>query len=125
MTVDTISNEDPGQEPDFGAAGGAPAAPLRSGARATALTTALSLVLIGGVVTAAVRNSGRDTTAEALAPASTFAFAQIDLSLAEGQGTALSSFLNHFPDSPTRKGNGSLRERLLRAMLRDSSDPHV
>lgn len=124
MTFDTISSEDPNQGAPFGTGGGG-RAPMRSGARATALTTAVSLVLIGGVVTAAVRGSGHSGTAEGLAPASTFAFAQVDLSLADGQSSALSSFLAHFPDAPTKKGNGSLRDRVLRAMLRDSSDPHV
>src|SRR3954468_3685749 len=124
MTLETISNEDPGQRPVAGPAA-APEAPLRSGARATALTTAVSLVLVGGVVTAAVRGTGHGSSPETLAPASTFAFAQVDLSLADGQSGALSSFLGHFPDSPTHKGKGSIRDRVLRAMLRDSSDPHV
>src|SRR3954447_6615275 len=124
MTLETISNEDPGQRPSAGPA--APTEPqLRSGARATALTTAVSLVLVGGVVTAAVRGTGHSSTAETLAPASAFAFAQVDLSLADGQSSALSSLLGRFPDSPTHKGKGSLRDRVLRAMLRDSSDPHV
>src|SRR5437588_2254950 len=124
MTYDTISSEDPTQGPPLGTGGGS-GTPLRSGARATALTTAVSLVLVGGVVTAAVRGSGHDNTAETLAPAASFAFAQVDLSLADGQSSALSSFLGHFPDSPTHKGSGSIRDRVLRAMLRDSSDPHV
>ena len=124
MTLETISNEDPGQGPVV-APTTAAGPPLRSGARATALTTAVSLVLVGGVVTAAVRGSGHSETAGSLAPASTFAFAQVDLSLADGQSSALSSFLGRFPDSPTHKGKGSIRDRVLRAMLRDSSDPHV
>ena len=124
MTLETISNEDP-QQPPYPGAGTAAAPALRSGARATALTTAVSLVLVGGVVTAAVRGNSHSGSAEALAPASTFAFAQVDLSLADGQSNALSSFLGHFPDSPTHKGKGSIRDRVLRAMLRDSSDPHV
>lgn len=124
MTFDTISSEDPNQGPSLGTGGGGTAA-MPSGARATALTTAVSLVLIGGVVTAAVRGSGHNGTAESLAPASTFAFAQVDLSLADGQSSALSSFLAHFPDAPTKNGNGSLRDRVLRAMFRDSSGPHV
>jgi len=124
MTLETISNDDPERPPFTGSApAGGP--PLRSGARATALTTAVSLVLVGGVVTAAVRGSGHDSTAETLAPAASFAFAQVDLSLADGQSGALSSFLGHFPDSPTHKGSGSIRDRVLRGMLRDSSDPHV
>src|SRR3954466_7209380 len=124
MTLETISDDDP-QRPSFPGAGTLVAPSLRSGARATALTTAVSLVLVGGVVTAAVRGTGHGGSAEALAPASTFAFAQVDLSLADGQSGALSSFLGHFPDSPTHKGKGSIRDRVLRAMLRDSSDPHV
>src|SRR3954452_234223 len=124
MTLETISNEDPGQRPVAGPAA-ATEPQLRSGARATALTTAVSLVLVGGVVTAAVRSTGHSGTAETLAPASAFAFAQVDLSLADGQSGALSSLLGHFPDSPTHKGNGSIRDRVLRAVLRDSSDPHV
>ena len=124
MTIETISDDDPGQSP-YDGAGNAGTPPLRSGARATALTTALSLVLVGGVVTAAVRGSGHGHAAETLAPASTFAFAQVDLSLADDSSGALSSFLGHFPDSPTHKGQGSIRDRVLRAMLRDSSDPHV
>src|SRR3954449_11000840 len=107
MTLETISNEDPGQRPFAGPA--APTEPqLRSGARATALTTAVSLVLVGGVVTAAVRGAGHSAAAEKLAPASSFAFAQIDLGLADGQSSALSSFLAHFPDSPSKQGHGSL-----------------
>src|SRR4051795_6177148 len=124
MTLETISNEDPGQRPVAGPAA-ATEAPLRSGARATALTTAVSLVLVGGVVTAAVRSTGHSGTAETLAPASAFAFAQVDLSLADGQSGALSSLLGRFPDSPTHKGKGSIRDRVLRAMLRDPSAPHV
>ena len=122
--AETISSEDPRDAaPAFPGAGAG--TPLRSGARATALTTAVSLVLVGGVVTAAVRGAGHSTAPEKLAPASSFAFAQVDLSLADGQSGALSSFLAHFPDSPTKKGSGSLRDRVLAAMFRDSSDPHV
>ena len=121
--AETISNEDPREAAPYGPGQGA--TPLRSGARATALTTAVSLVLVGGVVTAAVRGTGHSVAAESLAPASSFGFAQIDLSLGDGQSGALSSFLAHFPDSPTKKGSGSLRDRVLAAMFRDSSDPHV
>jgi len=124
MTLDTISNDDP-DRPSFAGFPAEAGPPLRSGARATALTTAVSLVLVGGVVTAAIRGAGHDATAEKLAPAASFAFAEVDLSLADGQSSALTSFLGHFPDSPTHKGNGSIRDRVLRAMLRDSSDPHV
>ena len=121
--AETISSEDP--RDGAPSTSGTEAPSLRSGARATALTTAVSLVLVGGVVTAAVRGAGQSPSAESLAPASSFGFAQVDLSLADGQSGALSSFLNHFPDSPTKKGNGSLRDRVLGAMFRHSSSPHV
>ena len=123
--TDIISSEDPDGGAPFTGATSSVSRPLPSGARATALTTAVSLVLVGGVVTAAVRGAGHGGSAESLAPASSFAFAQVDLSLADGQSSALSSFLDHFPNSPSRKGHGSLRDRLLAAMMRDSSHPHV
>ena len=122
--AETISSDDPRDAAQSGHGSGF-SSPLRGGARATALTTALSLVLVGGVVTAAVRGAAHSTAAEKLAPASSFAFAQIDLSLGDGQSSALKSFLAHFPDSPSKKGSGSLRDRVLAAMFRDSSDPHV
>ena len=121
--AETISSEDPRGGAAYTPGHGEPQ--LRSGARATALTTAVSLVLVAGVVTAAVRGSGQSASAESLAPASTFGFAHVDLSLADGQSSALSSFLDHFPDSPTKQGSGSLRDRVLTAMFRDSSHPHV
>jgi len=120
---DTISSDDPGAGLTVVPQDTGPA--LRSGARATALTTAVSLLLVGGVVTAAVRGSNTSSAPERLVPASAFAFAKIDLTLGDGQSGALSSFLAHFPDAPTKNGSGSLRDRLLTAMLRDSSDPHV
>ena len=52
--AETISSEDPAGGTPF-APGPGTERPLRSGAAATALTTAVSLVLAGGVVTAAVR----------------------------------------------------------------------
>jgi hypothetical protein len=120
---ETISSEDPRASATIVPTGATPA--LRGGALATALTTAVSLVLVGGVVTAAVRGSSSSTSAARLVPASAFAFAQVDLSLGDGQDRALSSFLGHFPDAPGTHGSGSLRDRLLSAMLRNSSDPHV
>ena len=122
--AETISSDDP-RDALPSVDGSVSGSPLRSGARATALTTAVSLVLVGGVVTAAVRGAGHSAAAERLAPASSFAFAQFDLGLADGQSSALSSFLAHFPDSPSKKGSGSLRDRVLGAMFRDSSHPHV
>jgi hypothetical protein len=42
-----------------------------------------------------------------------------------GQADALSTFADHFPGSPTHHGDGSAVDRLLRAIFRGTSDPHV
>lgn len=94
------------------------------GAKLTALTTALAVVLAGGVVTAAWRSLQSHDAPERLVPATAFAVGTLDLSL-RGHDDTLSTFANHFPGSPTHKGDGSAVDRLLRAIFRGSSDPHV
>lgn len=94
------------------------------GARLTALTTGLALVLTGGVVTAAWRSFQSQTAPERLVPASAFAAGTFDLGM-RGQSDALMTFADHFPGSPTHHGDGSAVDRLLRAAFRGSSDPHV
>jgi hypothetical protein len=94
------------------------------GARLTALTTALALVLTGGVVTAAWRSFESHSAPEHLVPSTAFAIGTFDLGM-RGQSDALMSFANHFPGSPTHHGDGSAVDRLLRAVMRGSSDPHV
>src|SRR3954471_25044456 len=100
------------------------AAPAR-GARLTALSTALALVLTGGVVTAAWRAFEPQHSPESLIPASAFAVATAELSMPDGQADALMSFSDHFLGSPTYHGDGSSVDRLLRAIFRQSSDPHL
>src|SRR3954451_3382238 len=95
------------------------------GARLTALSTALAVVLTGGVVPAACRACEPRHAAESLVPSTAFAVATLDLSMPDGQADALSTFDDHFPGSPTHHGDGSAVDRLLRAIFRDSSDPHV
>src|SRR3954447_8279463 len=95
------------------------------GARLTALSTALAVVLTGGVVTAAWRAFEPRHAAESLVPATAFAVGTLDLSMPGGQADALSTFADHFPGSPTHHGDGSAVDRLLRAIFRGSSDPHV
>lgn len=97
---------------------------LAPGAKLTALTTALAVVLTGGVVTAAWRSFRSHDGPESLMPASTFAAGSLDLSM-RGQDDALAAFADHFPSSPTHHGDGSAVDRLLRAIFRSSSDPHV
>jgi hypothetical protein len=95
------------------------------GARLTALTAALSTVLAGGVVTAAYRSFHSGSAAASLVPSTAFAFATVDLGLPGGQADALSAFAGHFPGSPTRTGNGSAVDRILRSMFRGSGNPHL
>ena len=97
---------------------------MTPGAKLTALTTALALVLTGGVVTAAWRAFQSHDGPEQLVPSSAFGIATLDLSM-RGHDDALSTFANHFPHSPTHHGDGSAADRLLRAIFRGSSDPHV
>ncbi|HEU5034762.1 MAG TPA: hypothetical protein VFT62_08420 [Mycobacteriales bacterium] len=94
------------------------------GARTTALTTAAALVVAGGVATAAYRSSQHSTDPTALIPSSAFGVAVLDLGLPGGQDEALRTFADHFPGSPTRTGDGSAVDRLLRAMF-SGSDPKV
>jgi len=98
--------------------------PFGPAARAAALATAALLVAVGGVVTAAIRAASSSTTADDLVPASAFAYAQLDLDPGNAQTSALRTFLNHFPGSPSRS-SASLRDALLGAFMKDSSDPHV
>ena len=118
-SFDTISSEEPGRA----------AAPARepgragAGAKATALSAALTLVIAGGVATAAYRSSTDSTGPASLVPANAFAIASVDLGLSGGQDDALDAFLDHFPGSPTRSGSGSTRDRLLRAFLSSIDGP--
>jgi hypothetical protein len=96
------------------------------GLRTTALAAALSLVLAGGVATAAYRAIQSPADVTTMLPASTFAMMSIDLGLPGGQDEQLDAFLDHFPGSITRQdGSGSTVDRLLRDVFDDSADPHV
>jgi hypothetical protein len=95
------------------------------GAKLTALTTALAVVLTGGVVTAAWRAFQPKHAAEELVPATAFAVGTLDLGMPGGQADALAAFAGRFPSSPTHHGDGSAVDRLLRAIFRESSDPHL
>lgn len=125
MSAETISNDEFGREAGWSAGPGGRGRRGISTTRATALSTAVALVLVGGVVTAAYRTASSGTSAAELAPSSTFAFAQVDLDLPGGQDHALSTLLNRFPSSPTHHSTGSVQDTVLGAMFRDSSDPHV
>src|SRR3954468_8337951 len=100
-------------------------AAMTPGAKLTALTTALAVVLTGGVVTAAWRAFQPHHAPESLVPSTAFAVGTLDLSMPGGQSDALAAFADHFPGSPTHRGDGSAVDRLLRAILHGSSDPHL
>ncbi len=101
-----------------------PALPTPSrGVRATALGTAVSLVLLGGVATATYRSAQGAADPTTLIPASAFAVAVADLGLPGGQDDALRTFADHFPGSPTHRGDGSALDRLLRALFRSDPSP--
>src|SRR3954452_22917587 len=95
------------------------------GAKLTALTTALAVVLTGGIVTAAWRALQPHHAPESLVPSTAFAVCILDLSMPAGQSDALAAFADHFPGSPTHRGDGSAVDRLLRAIFHGSSDPHL
>lgn len=115
--TDTISSGDPFRPgPSLRRRRGA-----ASGARTTALTTALALVLAGGVATAAYRGTSGTSDPTTLVPSSAFAVGAVDLGLPGGQDDALRHFADHFPGSPTLHGDGSTVDRLLRPLFRGSS----
>lgn len=122
--TDTISNDDGAQWPvlDRLPSGGLRGR-LLGASRTTAMTAAVSLVLLGGVATATVRSLAPADDAATVVPASAFAIAQLDLSLPDGQADATARLLDRFPGA--LKGNGSIRDRLLRAFFKTTNDPHV
>jgi hypothetical protein len=122
--TDTISSDDGAQwpvveEPRHGGMLGR----LSGASRTTAMTAAVSAVLLGGIATVTVRSFAPTANPAEVVPASAFAIAQFDLSLPDGQADATEHLVKRFPGAPT--GSGSIRDRLLRAMFKDSSDPHV
>lgn len=91
-----------------------------------AVVAAVLLIVGGGVGLAAYRAlSGGGAQPEKYAPASSFAFAKIDLDPAASQKLALRRFADKFPSSPTRKGSGDLRDQLLRSLFEDDPDGKV
>lgn len=116
---DIISSEEPAggrwRRPREAPAGGA-------GVRATAMTAALTLVLGAGVATAAWRSTSSSTSPESLIPANAFAVATADLSLPGGQSSALETLLDRFPGLHLT-GDGSIRDRILRTMLKGMGAP--
>lgn len=122
--TDTISSDDGAQWPVADEPSPGQAARRFGGAsRTTAMTAAVSLVLVGGVTTAAVRNFAPGADVADVVPASAFAIAQLDLSLPDGQDEATAHLVKRFPG--VLNGSGSIRDRLLGALFKASTNPHV
>src|SRR5436309_15816050 len=97
---DTISSDDSArwplpEEPAYGRV-----RRLGRGSRTTAMTAAVSLVLLGGVATVTVRDLAPTVDPADLVPASAFAIAQLDLSLPDGQADATAHLAARFPGAP-------------------------
>lgn len=112
-STELISSDEPtgplGRRPRDGSLAGA-------GARTTAMTAALTLVVSAGVATAAYRGTTNGTSPTSLIPANAFAVATADLSLPDGQDGALETMLDRFPGLHL-SGDGSIRDRVLRTII--------
>jgi len=122
--TDTISSDDGAQWPlpDSPSYGGT-LRRLGGASRTTAMTAAVSLVLLGGVTTVAVRSFAPGSNLADAVPGSAFGVATFDLSLPDGQDDATAHLVKRFPGAPT--GAGSIRDRLLNEFFKSTSDPHV
>lgn len=126
--TDTISSDESPRWPVFerpphGGQYGGRLRRLSVATQTTAMTAAVSLVLLGGVATVTVRSLAPAADAADVVPASAFAIAEVDLSLPDGQDAAAEHLLARFPGA--LRGSGSIRDRLLGALFASSSDPHV
>src|SRR3954453_19075908 len=92
------------------------------------IATVLAVVIAGGGAVVTYRTlSGGGPQPEKYAPASTFAFAKVDLDPAAGEKVAAYRFARKFPGSLTHqlKNGDDLRDRLLGEVFKGTSDPHV
>jgi len=125
--TDTISSDDGAQWPAIDSSSENPSGGgwrrRLAASQTTAMTAAVSLVLVGGVATAAVRNFAPGADPASVVPASAFAFAEVDLSFPDGQDAATAHLVDRFPGA--LKGSGPIRDRLLNAFFKTTSDPHV
>ena len=93
-----------------------------------AIASVLAVVIAGGGVVVAYRTlSGGGPQPEKYAPASTFAFAKVDLDPAASEKIAVYRLARKFPSSVTNHLTNAdqLRDRLLQLAFRDTTDPHV
>src|SRR4051812_15327872 len=93
-----------------------------------AIASVLAVVVAGGGAIVVYRTlSGGGPQPDKYAPASTFAFAKVDLDPSAGEKIAAYRFIRKFPGSATNKTKNAddIRDRLLDMLFKDSSDPHV
>lgn len=113
-------------EPVPDTVGSAPGRRRHGAATIAAVVAAVLLIVGGGVGLAAYRAlSGGGSQPEKYAPASSFAFAKIDLDPAASQKLAIRRFADKFPSSPTRKGSGDLRDQFLRSLFENNRSSKV
>jgi hypothetical protein len=97
-------------------------------ANVAAISTVLAVVIAGGGAVVAYRTlSGGGPQPEKYAPASTFAFAKVDLDPSAGEKVAIYRFARKFPSSVTKKLKNAddFRDRLLRMVFKNSAQPDI
>jgi hypothetical protein len=97
-------------------------------ANAAAIAAVLAVVVAGGGAVVAYRTlSGGGPQPEKYAPASTFAFAKVDLDPSAGEKVAIYRFARKFPSSVTKKLKSAddFRDRLLRMVFKNTSEPDI
>src|SRR4051794_13610551 len=105
--------------------------PLRRGpgwlGNALLISLVLAVVIVSGGALVAYRTlSGGGPQPEKWAPASTFAFAKLDLDPSAGEKIAAYKFARKFPSDVTDKLNSAdeLKDRLIRSALRNT-EPRI
>ncbi|MFL6240402.1 MAG: DUF3352 domain-containing protein [Actinomycetes bacterium] len=97
-------------------------------ANIAAIASVIAVVIAGGGAVVAYRTlAGGGPQPEKYAPGSTFAFAKVDLDPSAGEKVAVYRFARKFPAGVTKrlKNSDDLRDRLLRMVFKNSSDPHI
>jgi hypothetical protein len=97
-------------------------------ANVAAIAVVLAAVVVGAGADVAYRAlSGGGPQPDKYAPASSFAFAKVDLDPSAGEKVAAYRFARRFPNDVTKhaKNSDDLRDHLLKLVFQDSSDPKI
>src|SRR3954451_2220506 len=93
-----------------------------------AIASVLAVVVAGGGAIVVYRTlSGGGPQPDKYAPASTFAFAKVDLDPSAGQKIAAYRFAHKFPSSVTKKTKSidDMRDHVLQMLFKDSDNPQI